>query len=316
MGSEAELSSSLLASGLAAEFPEEQVTSGQLTSEVLGALFTAGNPLEEDNDVWIISPEGDVYFQNADAPPVNLFQMPLGAELEQSVFEEADQNQIAVSWLGKGLPFLMRQQCCVVRPLYQGKAYLVLVHHGSEIQALQRQQFTLLMGIELVLMVVMVVLITNIISDYKRQIIRLATKDELTGLANRKSFNTEFREFMENPAEKTCSLFLLDIDFFKHINDNYGHAAGDNALRFLAGNIQALIDENGGFAGRWGGDEFIGVLPLSGPEANAALEVMVRRIEAAHLPDGFQMTISVGVSDSYGLTDLSKLSEKADLALY
>jgi diguanylate cyclase (GGDEF)-like protein len=165
-------------------------------------------------------------------------------------------------------------------------------------------------------MVVMVVLITNIISDYKRQIIRLATKDELTGLANRKSFNTEFREFMENPAEKTCSLFLLDIDFFKQINDNYGHAAGDNALRALANEIQSLIREQGGFAGRWGGDEFIGIVPLGGEDACARLSAMCRRLEATQQPDGFRMTISVGVTDSYGLTSLSALSEKADLALY
>ena len=48
------------------------------------------------------------------------------------------------------------------------------------------------------------------------------------------------------------SIFLLDIVFFKQINDNYGHSAGDNALRILAGEIADMVKGKGGFAGRWG----------------------------------------------------------------
>lgn len=316
MRKEADLSSSLLVSGLNAQVEEELVTSGQLSTKTFQDIFSAGDPLGGDNDVWVLSGSGNIFFKTGQPQLGNFFHSPPGTMLNQDLFQKAKDDGVSISWLGANIPFLMRQKCCVIRPVYDGRLFLVLINRGEEIQAMQRRQFALLMGIELVLMFVMVVLITNIISDYKRQIIRLATKDELTGLSNRKSFNTEFQEFMEKPSEKPCSLFLLDIDFFKQINDNYGHAAGDNALRFLAGQIQALIDEKGGFAGRWGGDEFIGVLTLPGEEANSALEAMCRRIEASDQEDGFRMTISVGVTDRYGLTSLSKLSEKADLALY
>lgn len=316
MRTEADLSSSLLASGLDAQVSEELVTSGQLSVKTFESIFSAGDPLGGDNDVWVISESGTIYFKTGTPQLGNFFHTAPGLMLNRSLFQQASEEDVSISWLGRNIPFLMRQQCCVIRPLYEGRLFLVLINRGEEIQAMQRRQFALLMGIELVSMFVMVVLITNIIADYKRQIIRLATKDELTGLSNRKSFNTEFGEFMENASGLPCSLFLLDIDFFKQINDNYGHAAGDNALRFLAQQIQALIDEKGGFAGRWGGDEFIGVLTLPGPEAGEALEAMCRTIEAAEQEDGFRMTISVGVTDSCGLTSLTKLSEKADLALY
>ena len=316
MRTEADLSSSLLASGLNAEVSEELVTSGQLSTKTFVDVFSAGDPLGGDNDVWVISKSGSIYFNTGTSQLGNFFHSYPGMVLDQSLFEGAAKDGVSISWLGKSIPFLMRQQCCVIRPLYEGRLFLVLINRGVENQAMQRRQFTLLIGIQLVLVFFMVVLITNIISDYRRQIIRLATKDELTGLSNRKSFNTEFGEYMEKNRGIPCSLFLLDIDFFKQINDNYGHAAGDNALRFLAGQIQTLIGQKGGFAGRWGGDEFIGVLPLPGAEASAALEAMCRHIASSRQEDGFQMTISVGVTESFGLTTLPRLSEKADLALY
>lgn len=313
---EADLSSSLLATGLNAEVEEELITSGRLSIRVFEEIFYAGDPLGGDNDVWIISESGSIYFKTGDSRLGNFFHSGVGVQFDQTMLAEAKEEGVSTRWMGRSIPFLMWQQCCVVRPLYDGRLFLVLINRGDSMQALQRQQFTLLMGIELVMMFVMVVLITNIITDYKRQIIRLATKDELTGLSNRKSFNTEFAEFMEKRQQGEVSLFLLDIDFFKQINDNYGHAAGDNALRFLSGQILELAQRVNGFAGRWGGDEFIGLLPMSAEEAHRELSALCRKVEAAQMDDGFQMTISVGVADADGERALARLSERADLALY
>jgi fructose-specific phosphotransferase system IIC component len=181
---------------------------------------------------------------------------------------------------------------------------------------MQRRQFALLMGIDALLMALMVILIGNIISNFRRTILRYATTDELTGLANRKAFNSLFADFSKAERRSEASLFLLDIDFFKQINDNYGHAAGDNALRHLAKGIQSMVRRYGGFAGRWGGDEFIGVLPLDGGAAHRALLDLCRKMEASRPPDGFRMTISAGVAPVAGNLSLAKLSERADAALY
>ena len=225
-------------------------------------------------------------------------------------------NGKAVFWTGSNSPFLLMQDCYVVRPLYGGAYFLEVVSRGGDLQALQRRQFTLLLGIDALLMVFVVVLIANIISKYRREILRYATTDELTGLANRKSFNAAFAEFSGAEHRREASLFLLDIDFFKQINDNYGHAAGDNALRHLARGIQDMIKRYGGFGGRWGGDEFIGVLPLDGSKAHEALLELCRKVEDSRPPDGFRMTISAGVAPVEDGLPLAKLSEKADLALY
>ena len=242
---------------------------------------------------------------------------PYGWEKPRAeTLEEALKNGKAVFWTGNNTPFLLMQNCYVVRPLYNGAYFLEVVSLDGELQALQRRQFTLLLGMDALMMAFVIVLIGNIISKYRREILRYATTDELTGLANRKSFNAAFAEFSGAEVRREASLFLLDIDFFKQINDKYGHAAGDNALRHLARGIQDMIKRHGGFAGRWGGDEFIGVLPLDGPGAHKALLELCRKMEDSRPPDGFRMTISAGVAPVAEGLPLAKLSERADLALY
>jgi diguanylate cyclase (GGDEF)-like protein len=223
-------------------------------------------------------------------------------------------------WFGTKTHILLQNNCCVIRPLFNGELYTVTIDYCNTVKAQQRQQFALFMLIDIILLAVTIVMITNLIFSYRRQIIRLATIDELTGLMNRKSFHTEYAEFITEKRDEPFVLFLLDIDYFKQINDGYGHAAGDQALVYLADTIRSMIDEKGGFSGRWGGDEFIGVLRLNGESAAEALSRLCRNIEASPRPEGYKMTISVGAVEAdraaEGETVLSKLSEKADLALY
>lgn len=264
----------------------------------------------------LLAPNGKSVYQSKEPKNSAFLSDELRQCLNAETLRQTRESGTLTVWAGRHSPFLLTEKCCVIRPIYDGALFLAAVHHSESIQALQRQRLTLLIGIDLLSLCMAVILIANLVSRYRGEIIRYATTDELTGLSNRKFFNLAFADFARTEPRKDASLFLLDIDFFKLINDNYGHAAGDHALRFLAEQIQGMVRDRGGFAGRWGGDEFIGVLYLPGGEAHQALRTLCGTIEAAKLPDGFRMTISAGVTPIFPEMTLAKLSEKADLALY
>lgn len=310
---ETKLSSSLLADDIHLNFPPETLLNGVAESELSDDLRTLEEKIGNDCDVYIIDAQGQVFYCYDCGSETHAHELALESLV---ALEESAESGASIRWIGKNGLLLLRQQCCVVRPLFGGRLYLVTLNHANSTQAQQRRQFTMIMVIDVLLMLVTMVLAVNAYAKYRRQMIRFATTDELTGLANRKSFNAEFAEFTAADTLPPFSLFLLDIDFFKQINDSFGHSAGDQALRYLAREIRALVKEKGGFAGRWGGDEFIGVLPLGGEEAHAELRALCRRIESAHLEDGCRMTISAGVVSANGETRLTRLSERADRALY
>ncbi len=292
---ETKLLSSILVNSVESRITPEGIRAGQLPDAL------AGLPAVEAGRFWITAPDGSVYYDSG------------GGGLSPPGDASGDS---AAFWTGRKGIFFLSEDCCMIRPLYGGEFFLTLLHQGGTFHAIQRRQLSLLLGVDLILMGMMMVLIVNIVLKYRREILRYATTDELTGLCNRKSFNALFGEFMSAEHIPDASLFLLDIDFFKQINDNYGHAAGDHALRMLAERIQAMVRDKNGFAGRWGGDEFIGVLPLPGEEAWSALRELCRVIEALRPEEGFRMTISAGVTPVAAGMPLAKLSEKADAALY
>ena len=278
----------------------------------LDATFPASSTHQEE---WFILPEEDgddiaVWLLDNDGTILQRNDLASQANLPSPVY-----GQNRTMWLGESR-LLLKQDCVVVMVLLEGKCCLVVQNHCTSAKALQRNAFALVGGLDLIVFVVMVILIFNVISGYRRQMILLATTDELTGLSNRKSFRELFNEFIADANRPKSSLFLLDIDYFKQINDGYGHASGDEALKILASHIADIARKTGGFAGRWGGDEFIGVLPMPGEQACVCLSGLCAQIDALKPSGGYHMTISVGVTSLEGEMDLGALSEKADEALY
>ncbi|MFW7267665.1 GGDEF domain-containing protein [Gluconacetobacter sp. Hr-1-5] len=120
--------------------------------------------------------------------------------------------------------------------------------------------------------------------------------------------------------DKVFSIILLDIDFFKKINDTSGHLAGDEALRHVADIIMNTVRSND-FVFRYGGEEFLIVLTeSSGAEAAECAERIRSRIEDSAIPCSTGMTISLtisgGIATFRGGTKISTLIEQADRALY
>lgn len=158
--------------------------------------------------------------------------------------------------------------------------------------------------------------------EMETHLLRLATTDPLTGLNNRRSFeeiaDREFKRAKRygNPL----AALMLDIDWFKQVNDNHGHAAGDDVLKAVARAITDTLRETD-LAGRLGGEEFAALLPET--EAKGAHEVAERLrhavAEAAITAGGMQLqvTASIGVAARNDKdTDLASLLKRADEALY
>jgi diguanylate cyclase (GGDEF)-like protein len=148
-----------------------------------------------------------------------------------------------------------------------------------------------------------------------------ATTDELTGLANRRSFFERGEKLIaRNRIEGTpCSVLMIDLDRFKSINDRLGHSTGDEVLRVFARTASNAFRPND-ILGRVGGEEFAVILPGSGVEASVAIAERLRKAfeEAAEFVGGTPLhaTLSVGVAASAIGASLESLMKDADTALY
>jgi diguanylate cyclase (GGDEF)-like protein len=142
---------------------------------------------------------------------------------------------------------------------------------------------------------------------------RLSGLDALTGVPNRRSFDsalaTEWRRAIRNRSR--LSLLMIDIDYFKNYNDAYGHVQGDACLRQVAAILAACTRRSGELCARYGGEEFAILLPLAGPdEASSMAEEMCEAVAAAAIPHAKSaaaghVTVSIGIAtlrtDSAGM---------------
>lgn len=147
----------------------------------------------------------------------------------------------------------------------------------------------------------------------------LATVDELTSLVNRRHMNDVLatEERRKAGALATC-IALLDIDFFKQVNDGYGHAAGDAVLRCFSAAARGSLRNNDVLA-RWGGEEFLLLLPDAAPhDARVVLERMAERVHAMVVPgiDGKRISFSAGLATRRAGEPFAEVISRADHALY
>lgn len=149
----------------------------------------------------------------------------------------------------------------------------------------------------------------------------LATRDELTGLMNRRAM----AELLEKECQRSdraghpWSVAILDVDHFKRINDVHGHAAGDEALRVVA-RVCASVIRGSDAVARWGGEEFVLLFRDVDPvQALAAAERIRSSVATAPVSFGdetFGMTVSIGVATWRPGNDMAQALSNADRALY
>ena len=147
---------------------------------------------------------------------------------------------------------------------------------------------------------------------------RNATTDALTGMLNRHAFYPILNQEVDRSVRYTrpFSIILLDVDEFKQINDNFGHLEGDKVLKELSGLIGGLLRKTD-CTGRWGGEEFLILLPETEPaDARVLAERIREKIEETHFLQKYYITASFGVAAFHEGRNLETLLECADKALY
>ena len=146
----------------------------------------------------------------------------------------------------------------------------------------------------------------------ERTLSHLALTDPLTGLANRRGLDEHLAATTD---DATLSVVVLDLDDFKAVNDRLGHPAGDAVLAATGERLRAAI-QDGEFGGRYGGDEFVLVLPLGESCARARSGDILATVFADPFPGAGELTASAGIATRREGEGLERLLERADDALY
>jgi two-component system cell cycle response regulator len=151
--------------------------------------------------------------------------------------------------------------------------------------------------------------------------LELAITDPLTGLYNQRYLMRHLRNLLEGPQARDLALLMIDVDHFKTVNDDYGHAAGDRALHAIAETLRNHTRVFDSLA-RYGGEEFVVVMPSTGREdATVAAERLRAAVEGLGFEPGpgqrCRLTISIGIACTVDQAMLPEaLLRAADLALY
>ena len=159
------------------------------------------------------------------------------------------------------------------------------------------------------------------LEEQSREFEKLAQEDSLTGLANRRHFDQELEKQFNQSRQSTKKLAvaLMDVDYFKGINDRYSHQVGDEVLKTVADLLQVACGADGTPA-RYGGEEFVMLFPgLDAPEASERcnnLRQALKDHDFSAIAKGLKVTISGGISDDLDVENFEKMLSNADQQLY
>ncbi len=164
------------------------------------------------------------------------------------------------------------------------------------------------------------------LKQHRDMLERLTSLDGLTGIPNRRRFDEYLDQEWKRAVHDSASLsvIMMDIDFFKPFNDNYGHCAGDECLKQIAGALEGSLKRPADFVARYGGEEFAAIMP--GTDIKTAVstaETIRSNVESLDIRHSYSrvaqhVTMSMGAASAFPSHDCSRTSllEAADQLLY
>lgn len=184
-----------------------------------------------------------------------------------------------------------------------------------------RQTLIINLGVSLLVTLIVIALIHLALSRYHRRIEEMASTDKLTGFLNRHAASLLIEQLIavQRRTAQPVTVILADLDHFKRINDSYGHRIGDEVLVATAHTLRGALRASD-YAIRWGGEEFLLILPgCDGPESRPLAEKLRSTIEQltpcpAH-PE-LRVSISLGISQHFPGESMDQTIARADKALY
>ncbi|MGI4855239.1 MAG: diguanylate cyclase domain-containing protein [Janthinobacterium lividum] len=171
----------------------------------------------------------------------------------------------------------------------------------------------------------------GLLAGINAELLALSSTDRLTGLPNRRAYDERLLELwrVAQDRKEPISAVMVDVDFFKRLNDTHGHPYGDKVLQRVASLLQQALRAEGDFVARFGGEEFIVLLPETEPDAAYRVAERMRTLvqvagspamqkDSPFLPSDLWTTVSCGVSTAWpsGQSDPHRLIVDADAALY
>jgi len=178
--------------------------------------------------------------------------------------------------------------------------------------------------VAIIIPTLLIVMSANVLSIEKvrMELVEQAQADPLTGLMNRRAFRDTVKREQRRMERLNynVSIALIDIDFFKHVNDVHGHGAGDMVLRAVATSLKDNVRPSVDYVARWGGEEFI--VLLAGTDISGAEIAAERLRRALETLDPSIGKVRLGITACFGVTqlhrgqDLDEAIDQADRCLY
>lgn len=169
-----------------------------------------------------------------------------------------------------------------------------------------------------------ILFLLRVTSDLMEELSAQSLTDPLTGIGNRRGFFMLADAVLRDASPALpATLLVLDIDHFKRVNDNFGHATGDRVIQSLGTLLREITGGTGCVVARIGGEEFVALLPATNLVGGWALAEGIRTAFAARSHEGIpstsssrKVTVSIGLAESLGGEEIDSLLERADGALY
>lgn len=227
-------------------------------------------------------------------------------------------------------PVAQRTSCRLAAIIFAAEALLYLVRFwlpvapdaGEDIMRTGTPMFATYLGGILLELARCFALVLLLVERMLVELRRSARIDGLTGLLNRSAVLADGQACLQQcrRQQQPLALLLLDVDHFKQINDRWGHLAGDEVLRHFAGVLAQCADADMHLLGRYGGEEFVLLLPGADHAQALALAARIRqqvRLHPARIDEvPVAVTTSIGLAVDHGAHDLSALLAAADTAFY